>query len=125
MPAQKETKVFIYLTRRDKNGVRFLSQFRGKEAVSPTRIKELTELNLPPANTQKLNEIIYDSRLEWEPWIESADSFDNIKEKIKKRGYANLPISFIPEVGSNNITLTPEIYTSSLNKTKIMTRRQV
>jgi hypothetical protein len=72
-----------------------------------------------------LTEIVYESRLEWEPWIESADSFDNIKDKIKKRGYTNLPISFIPEVRSNNIALTPEVYTSNLNKTKIMTRRQV
>jgi hypothetical protein len=123
--AQKETKVWIYLTRRDKSGVRFLSQFRGKEEVSPTRLKEVANLNLPPANTQKLTEIVYESRLEWEPWIESADSFDNIKDKIKKRGYTNLPISFIPEVRSNNIALTPEVYTSNLNKTKIMTRRQV
>jgi len=80
---------------------------------------------LPFANNQKLTEIVYELRLDWEPWIESADSFDNIKDKIKKRGYSNLPISFIPEVGSNNITLTPEVYTSNLNKTKIMTRRQV
>jgi hypothetical protein len=93
--------------------------------VPPTRLQEMTGMSLPTTNVQKLTEIVYESRLEWEPWIESADSFDNIKEKIKRRGYTNLPISFIPEVGSNNIALTPEIYTSNLNKTKIMTRRQV
>lgn len=125
MAANKQTKVWIYLTRRDKNGVRFLSQFQGNEEISPTRLKDINELNLPPANTQKLSEIIYEARLEWEPWIESADSFDGLKEKIKKRGYVNLPISFIPEVGSNNISLTPQVYTTSLNKTKIMIRRQV
>ena len=125
MPTKKETKVWIYLTKRDKSGVRFLSQFRGKEEVSPTRLKDVADLSLPPANTQKLTEIIYEARLEWEPWIESAASFDDIKDKIKRRGYTNIPISFIPEVGSNNITLTPEIYTSNLNKTKIMTRRKV
>jgi len=102
-----------------------LSQFRGKEEISPTRLKELTNLNLPSATTQKLTEIVYESRLEWEPWIESAESFDAIKEKVKKRGYSSLPISFIPEVGSNNIALTPEIYTSNINKTKIMIRRKV
>lgn len=121
----KQTKVWIYLTRRDKNGVRFLAYFQGIEEISPTRLKEVESLNLPAAITQKLNEIIYESRLEWEPWIESADSFDHLKSKIKKRGYLNLPISFIPELGSNNITLTPSVYTTSINKTKIMTRRQV
>jgi hypothetical protein len=120
-----EIKVWIYLTKRDRSGVRFLSQFRSKEKISPTRLKEINELNLPISNAQKLSEIIYESRLEWEPWIESADSFDDIKKKIRNRGYKNLPISFLPEVGSNNISLVPEIYTLNLSKAKIMTRRQV
>jgi len=125
MTIQKQIKVWIYLTRRDKSGVRFLSQFRSKKEISPTRIKNIAELNIPPENAQKLDEIIFQSRLEWEPWLESADSFDIIKNKIKKRGYYNIPISFVPETGSNNINLAPEIYISSLIQTKVMTRRQI
>ncbi|MBM3206898.1 MAG: hypothetical protein FJZ43_04740 [Candidatus Staskawiczbacteria bacterium] len=93
--------------------------------ISPTRIKNIADLSIPTENIQKLDEIIFQSRLEWEPWIESANSFDVIKNKIKKRGYSNIPISFIPETGSNNINLTPEIHTSNLIQTKTMVRRQV
>jgi len=125
MAIQEQIKVWIYLTRRDKSGVRFLSQFRSKMEISPTRIKNIADLSIPTENIQKLDEIIFQSRLEWEPWIESANSFDVIKNKIKKRGYSNIPISFIPETGSNNINLTPEIHTSNLIQTKTMVRRQV
>lgn len=120
----KQVKVWIYLTKRDKNGVRFLSQFRGKEEIAVVRVKDLTLFNLPDQYTQKLSEIIYESRMLWEPWIESAESFDEIKEKIKKRGYKNLPISFSPEFGSNNITLVPEIYTANFEKNHTMLRRK-
>jgi len=121
----RQTKIWVYLTRRDKTGARFIAQFRGTEEIAPTRLKDVSELHLPSNYEQKMTEIIYAARLEWEPWIESNDTFDDLKIRIKKRGFTNLPLSFLPEIGSNNITLVPEVYTTSINKTKIMTRRGV
>lgn len=114
----------MYLTKRDKTGVRFLSQFKGQEDIPVVRVKDLNVLNLPDTYTQKLSEIIYDSRMQWEPWIESAESFDEVKKKIKKRGYTNIPISFSPEFGGSNIALVPEVYTANLEKSKTMLRRR-
>ena len=121
----QETKVWVYLTKRDRKGIRFLSQFKGIEVISPTRMTEFDNLGLPASYVQQLDEVIYESRLLWESWIESAESFDEITIKLKKRGYSNLPISFIPEIGGNNFASAPIINTYGVEKTKLMVRRRV
>lgn len=121
----QEKKVWVYLTQRNKKGVRFLSQFKGKEAISPTRMSDFSNLGLQVNYVQQLDQVVYDSRLLWESWIETAESFDEMTTKLKKRGYSNLPISFIPEIGGNNFVSAPTIHTYGVEKTKLMVRRQV
>lgn len=120
-----ETKVWVYLTKRNKEGVRFIAQFKGNEEISPTRITDFSNLGLDVSYVNQLMNVVYEARLLWEAWIETGDSFDAMKAKIKKRGYTNLPISFLPEVGGNNFLSSPTIYTRNFNKTKIMTRKKV
>lgn len=120
-----ETKVWVYLTRRDKEGVRFIALFRGNEEISPTRITDFSNLGLEASYINQLKNITYESRLLWEPWIETNKSFDLIKTKLKKRGYDNLPLSFLPEIGGNNFLSSPMISTHNFTKTKIMTRKMI
>ena len=120
----QETKIWVYLTKRDKKGIRFLSEFKGKEEIPPTRITDFSNLGLQANYIQQLDQVIYESRLLWESWMESADSFDEITTKLKRRGYSNLPISFIPEIGSNNFALAPVINTYEIEKTKLMLRKK-
>ena len=39
----------------------------------------------------------------WEPWVESANSVKDLKRKLKKRGYKNLPNIVEPMVDLKSI----------------------
>lgn len=42
--------------------------------------------------TQKVQEEFYKNKMEYELWIETASSFNDLKESLSKRGYSNLPL---------------------------------
>jgi hypothetical protein len=95
--AVKKTNLFLYLTRRDKTGIRVLAIFQSLPR-SATRIEDLTSLQIPPSLQQKLQQAIYDSRMLWEPWIESADDYNQLVSNLKLRGYTNIPINLNLEI---------------------------
>ena len=92
----KTIDLYLYLGRRDKGGVRILSKFQGRSQMA-VRIEDLGPLHLPDGWEGQLEQMIFDSRMLWEPWIESADSFDNLRSSLKIRGYTNIPVSSQPE----------------------------
>lgn len=95
--AKEITDLYVYLARRDKTGVRLLVILSSTK-ILPTRLESVESLNLSISLTNQLNQTIYDSRMLWEPWIESSDSFDIFREKLKVRGYTNIPINPQPEI---------------------------
>lgn len=88
--------LYLYLTRRDKFSVRILAKLKGNPQL-PVRVNDLSLLQLPKEWEIQLGQIIYDSRMLWEPWIESEDSYQNLRSKLKNRGYSNIPINAQPE----------------------------
>ena len=80
------SKLYLYLARRDKRAIKILTTFRG-HAVPPTRVQDIRQLGLPREMANKLNQIIQDDRLLWEPWVESAESFDQLRTSLSNRGY--------------------------------------
>jgi hypothetical protein len=60
------------------------------------RLTDIHSLRLPPEVTAELQTIIYDRRMDWEPWIESADSYEELRQKIASRGYSQLPLKGNP-----------------------------
>lgn len=120
--AKDTTKLWLYLARRDKTGIRVLSILRGRK-YGPARIHDISTLQLPAFWQTELDQIIFDSRMLWETWLESADSYDDLREALKKRGYSNIPISSQPEISANNIRM-PEVNTSYLPQTKTMVRKR-
>ncbi len=90
---------YIYLSKRDKKGVRILLVFSSQEHI-PERVTDLTKLPIEINVRKKLEQIIYDERFNWEPWIESAKTYDDFKVKLRKRGYIGIPMSSQPEIYS-------------------------
>lgn len=115
------TDLYLYLGRRDKTGVRFLAKFRGRP-VLPTRIKELESLNLPTGWSEQLKQTIYDARMLWEPWIESSDSFEELRTALKVRGYTNIPINAQVELSQSNLE-NPIVNIANLPKKVTMIRK--
>lgn len=84
-------KIFIYLAKRDKSGMKIITTTAGK--CLPTRLTDIQSLQLAPDAEVELARIAYENRMQWEVWMESAKSFDDLIESLIKRGYKNLPLA--------------------------------
>lgn len=107
-------KIYLYLARRDKKGIKILSIFSGNDCMA-TRLNDIKSLSLPNALEVDMYNKIFENRMLWEPWIESADNYNKLKEQLKKRGYSNVPVNcssidgIIPKDNTKKIELNPKI----------------
>ncbi|MCK9459699.1 MAG: hypothetical protein M0R80_08675 [Proteobacteria bacterium] len=84
-------KIYLYLGKRDKKGIKVLTVFPGKE-LSRAKVDNIKSLHLPPDIELALQKTIQEHRFLWEIWIEEAADFNDLKTKLEKRGYRNIPI---------------------------------
>lgn len=120
--AVNDATIWIYLGRRDKSGIKILSQFRGKKIIV-SRVSDLADLQLPVDYQEIISKEIYDNRFLYEPWIESALSYAELREQITNRGYYNLPISNVPIYGTGYSKAYPEISVKNIQQTITMIRK--
>lgn len=85
------SKIYLYMGRRDKKGVKILSVFSGTN-LPRSRVEDLRNLHLPSLMENAISKTIHENRLLWEVWIEGAERFDELKQKLEKRGYRNIPL---------------------------------
>ena len=96
MKKPKQThKAYLYLAKRDKRGAKLVARFQSSVELN-SRITNLKSLNLPVAIEKQLEEIAYTNRMDWELWIETVDSYENLRNHLYKRGYSNISINPIP-----------------------------
>ena len=120
--ATNDATLWIYLGRRDKSGIKILSQFRGKKIMA-TRVTNVADLQLPTDYQEIIEKEIYNNRFLYEPWIESAASYSELKDKLSNRGYYNLPVSNVPMYGTTSTTNSPEISVKNIQQTSTMLRK--
>lgn len=89
----KKNEMYVYLARRDKSSVRFIGAFPYASKVYPTRIRpeEVSSLNMSPQATSLVSREANENRMEYELYMETASSFDDLKSSLSRRGYAHLP----------------------------------
>jgi len=88
-------RIYIYLGKRDKKGIKILAVLKGPNHPA-TRIPDIIKLGLPIDLEQKIGKQIYRDRMLWEPWIESAEDFTELKKMLENRGFTRLPLSSSP-----------------------------
>lgn len=115
-------KIWMYLGRRDKTEVRIIASTRGKQ-ISRVTLLNVDSLGLPSLWQDEINQIIDDNKQLWEFWIHQADTFIDLRENLKTRGYTNIPSSSTPEY-KRNLVSTYIINTNRLPKQKIMTAKK-
>lgn len=120
--AVNDSIIWIYIARRDKTGVKLLTQLRGKKILA-SHLENVDDLKLPLDYKDFIKKSIYENRLLFEPWIESANDYLTLRSQLKLRGYSNIPLSNIQEYGSINSAISPEIYTKNINQIKVMVRK--
>jgi hypothetical protein len=118
--ANKNTDVYIYLAKRDKSSVKILFICRGLPIIA-SRLEDVDALSLPAEISGELKQKIYDDRIYWEPWIQSADTFADFRAALKVRSYNNIPLSSQPEIYS--VTAQSNANTKSLPQKTTMIRK--
>jgi hypothetical protein len=98
------------------------SKFRGKK-IMPSRIESIEDLHLPPSYADYIKTLIYENRMLYEPWIESANDYATLVQNLKLRGYTNVPVSGKLLYGLNTNGYPPEISVRNIPEKKTMTRK--
>ena len=77
-------------------------------------------LGLPPSWEGKISDMIEQNKIYWEPWVQTANSFDDLRLNLKARGYSNIPANGYPM-----ILVTPQVIVNINNfpKQKNMVQR--
>lgn len=71
--------------------------------MHPRRVGDLSSYNLPQAWEEAIGKMIYDERMDWEPWIQTAESFKELRKSLYKRGYKHLPMHSTPKIIMPNL----------------------
>ena len=87
-----KNNLYIYLARLDKKGIKVISAFPFAKKAHPTRVSSIVELNLSPELSGRISKEAYDNRMSHELYAESAESFNELKASLEKRGYSSLPM---------------------------------
>lgn len=93
--------VFIYLLQRDKKNLKIITILDGS---CPTKkITKVSDLSLPPKLSQLVENMVYENRMMWELWIETADTIHDLLASLAKRGIALFPIKCHPAIRLSDI----------------------
>lgn len=113
-------RLYLYLARRDKKGCQIIMVLQGLQ-IPLTRITDINILRLSPDVISELNDIIYSNRMDWEPWVESADTYEELRQKLVSRGYSQLPLKASPihSQSSHNNPHVADLRTVGAPKTMI------
>lgn len=88
-------KVFVYLAKRDKTAIRLLATLPGNSY--PASRVNLEDLNLTDSLRKDLKQEVSKNKMMWELWIQGAESWAEVQNSLRKRGYKNVPYFSKPE----------------------------
>lgn len=88
----KINNLYIYLARLDKKGIKVIGGFIYDKKVYPTRVRDIGNLNMNPEISGRITKEAHDNRMHYELYMESATSFNELKDSLTRRGYTNLPM---------------------------------
>ena len=106
--------LYLYLARRDKKGIKVVSGFGFKGKAYAARVEDISRLGLNPQVSATVAREAYENRMEYELFVESAESFDDLRISLQNRGYSNLPLQqFTGYVGPTSINKNALVTTKS------------
>lgn len=113
-------KLYLYLASRSKKGIKLITTLKGEGVVS-SKVTDLSSLELPAIWQKKITQIINENKMLYEPYLESAVDYNDLRSRLKERGYSDLPL------GPNNMVhidgKAPKANTSSCKVRRTMTRK--
>lgn len=126
--AKNHKNLYLYLARRDKKGIKILSMFDAskRQVIPATRIIDIKTLNLSSGLEASLSHTIYENRMLWEVWLESANDYEQLKQMLRQRGYTDIPIHSAPlHLAVNSSNKMTALDTKRVTPTKTMLRKKL
>jgi len=118
-------KIFIYLARKNKGAVKLMGKAGEGECIA-TRIQDVKTLKLPTETQNELKKHLENNKINWDLWIESANSFQDLKNKLSKRGYTGFDITDKSVLGpEHQVIVRPEIIKTLPNQKIMMNRKSL
>ncbi len=77
-------KVYLYLAKTNKSDIKILNVSFGN-SCQPTIITDFSKF---PEN---IKNTIFENRIDWDVYLESANNYEELKNKLRSRGYKNVP----------------------------------
>ncbi len=90
----------------------------------PIRLADLKSLQLPESVHNSVEQIIHDNRMYWEPWIESASNYKELRQNLQKRGYSGLYPSSKPLFDGSSLMFPHKINASKHPQRKAMVKKK-
>ena len=115
-------RLYLYLARRDRTGITMISIFETPREVMAIRLEAASRLGLPTHESTGLQKMFDENRMNWEPWIETAEDYEALKRSLEGRGYKNVPVSCRPAHSSYAYT-DPYVVDARFKQTPTMLRR--
>jgi hypothetical protein len=94
------------------------------QTSGPTRLTDSSILKLPQEWERRIEQIIYEHRMNYDAWIESASDFEELKTKLADRGHSNLPMGFTALLDLPAYSNAPLADTSGCTVRKTMLRKK-
>lgn len=86
------SRLYLYLARLDKSGIKVVAALPHESKVYPTRVRDPLPLGLSPDLNRLVASESHRNRMTHELYAESASSFEDLKKSLRSRGYTNLPL---------------------------------
>ncbi len=101
-------KLYMYLGKRDKKGIKVLATFQGDPKTA--RVHDVKGLGLDPVSEATILSQIEENKMNWEVWIEPASSYTELKSNLERRGYRDMPLAASPSISFHQSFDTSKIY---------------
>ncbi len=85
---------------------------------------DLEELKLPSVWRREIAQLMRDNSMLYEPRLETAKDFNELRERLKNRGYTNLPVGAVPLLHLQAYKKAPVADTSSCKVKQTMLRKK-
>lgn len=80
--------------------------------------------NLPVVWQKQIESIVYENRMLYDANIETASDYNELRDRLKQRGYTNLPMGASPIINLLKFGNPPTANVSSVNAIRTMLQKR-
>ena len=113
-------KAYLYIAKRNKKGTKLLARLEVPKPLI-SRVGDIKNLRLHPELENKIDKVVQKNKMYWELWIETAESYQKLKDALVKRGYSEISMHPVPMF--NDVLPSPVSTNRILKQPKTMIQR--